>query len=61
VKIINDGYVKVVDFSLNQRCSSSAGMKLIGCLLSREWHKDLRQFEDHTLPAWVMDTVLPSK
>jgi len=47
----NTDYIKAVDSSLNQRCSNSAGTKLIGCLLSRVGHKDLYQFG--TLPTWV--------
>ena len=34
-------FIKIVYSSLNQRCSHSAGTKLIGCSLARERHKDL--------------------
>jgi len=44
----NADYIKTVDSSLNQRCSNSAGTKLIGCLLARVGHKDLYQFGTHT-------------
>jgi hypothetical protein len=50
----NADYIKTVDSSLEQRCSNSAGTKLIGCLLAREWQKDAHLFIHNELEKLTM-------
>ncbi len=50
----NADYIKAVDSSLEQRCSNSAGTKLIGCSLAREWQNNAHLFIHNELEKLTM-------